>query len=175
MIKTGRVYGYDFTKHAVPGQQPREIGYWRDIGDLDEFYKANMEARMPDPILNMYNTKWVVHTYHEDLPPPKFVHRNTRVIDSIVAPGMIVSDSIVIDSILGTDGKVDDGSTIERSLLLCNNHVGKRCIIKDAIIDKDVNIPEGTRIGVDRDHDVKRGFTVSPGGIVVVPKGYTFS
>ena len=43
-------------------------------------------------------------------------------------------------------------------------------IVRRAIVDKNVTIPEGTKIGVDLDLDRER-FVVSPGGIVVIGKG----
>jgi glucose-1-phosphate adenylyltransferase len=49
--------------------------------------------------------------------------------------------------------------------------VGRHCRIKKAIIDKDNNIPPGTEIGYSPKEDRKR-FTVTPRGIVAVPKGY---
>ncbi len=40
-----------------------------------------------------------------------------------------------------------------------------------AILDKNVIVPERARIGLDREHDLARGFTVTPSGITIVPKG----
>jgi glucose-1-phosphate adenylyltransferase len=49
-------------------------------------------------------------------------------------------------------------------------NVGRHAKIKRAIIDKDVNIPEGMQIGYNLDEDRKR-FTVSESGIIVIEKG----
>jgi glucose-1-phosphate adenylyltransferase len=49
--------------------------------------------------------------------------------------------------------------------------VGRHAEISRAIIDKNVVVPEGVKIGVDKEHDRARGFVVSPGGIIVVGKG----
>ena len=46
--------------------------------------------------------------------------------------------------------------------------------LRNCIIDKHVVVPDGESIGYDRERDAER-FTVSPGGVVVVPKGYRFS
>ncbi len=48
--------------------------------------------------------------------------------------------------------------------------VGKGARLSRVIVDKDVRIPDRTRIGGDAAHD--RGlFAVTPGGVIVVPKG----
>ena len=50
--------------------------------------------------------------------------------------------------------------------------VGRRAVVRRAIIDKNVQIAAGAQIGVDPVADRER-FTVSAGGIVVIPKGAT--
>jgi len=54
---------------------------------------------------------------------------------------------------------------------LDNVQVGRRAVVHNAIIDKNVIIPPGAQIGVDKERDRERGFVVSPGGITVVGKG----
>jgi glucose-1-phosphate adenylyltransferase len=48
---------------------------------------------------------------------------------------------------------------------------GRHAEISRAIIDKNVVVPEGVKIGVDKEHDRARGFVMSPGGIIVARKG----
>jgi glucose-1-phosphate adenylyltransferase len=49
--------------------------------------------------------------------------------------------------------------------------VGRDAIVRRAIIDKNVVIPRGARIGVNIEEDRARGFTLSDNGIVVLGKG----
>jgi glucose-1-phosphate adenylyltransferase len=48
--------------------------------------------------------------------------------------------------------------------------VGRHARIRRAIIDRDVHIPRGARIGYDLEED-RRRHTVSDGGVVVVAAG----
>jgi glucose-1-phosphate adenylyltransferase len=52
-----------------------------------------------------------------------------------------------------------------------NTRIGRHAVVENAILDKNVDVPEGTVIGVDKDHDRARGFVVSEGGVTVVGKG----
>jgi glucose-1-phosphate adenylyltransferase len=59
---------------------------------------------------------------------------------------------------------------VENSILLEGVDVGRHAKIRNAIIDKEVHIPQGMEIGYNLDEDAKQ-FTVTASGIVVVPKG----
>jgi glucose-1-phosphate adenylyltransferase len=59
---------------------------------------------------------------------------------------------------------------VDHAVLFDNVRVGRSAVIRNAIIDKNVRVPEGARIGVDVELDRGR-FAVSPGGIVVIGKG----
>ena len=57
-------------------------------------------------------------------------------------------------------------------MLLTSVRIGTQGrIVRNAILDKNVVVPDGAEIGVDHEADLARGFTVSDGGITVVGKG----
>lgn len=176
MHKRSRVYVYDFMKNEVPGQGDRERGYWRDVGNLDAYYQANMDLVGVEPIFNLYNSQWPSYTQNPNLPPAKFVFANkaqNRVgmaTDSLVSEGCIISGGHVDRSVLSPKVRVNSFSEVTESILLENVEVGRHCVIRRAIIDKNVIIPPGTRIGVDPEEDKAR-FQVTPSGLVVIPKG----
>jgi glucose-1-phosphate adenylyltransferase len=134
-----------------------------------------MDLRTVEPMFNLYNDRWPILTHMDPLPPAKFVHddgdRVGRAIDSLVSNGVIVSGGLVRQSVLSPGVRVNSWSTVERAVLLHNVFIGRHAQIKDAIIDKNVVVPEGAKVGVDKEHDLARGFVVSPGGITVVGKG----
>ena len=175
LVQNGSALAYDFMLNEVPGATPRDAGYWRDVGSLDSYFDAQMDLCAVEPIFNLYNDQWPILTYVPSLPPAKFVHeagdRIGRAIDSLVSPGVVISGGLVRQSVLSPGVRVNSWATVQRSVLLHNTKIGRHAVVRDAIIDKNVTVPEWAQVGVDKDHDRARGFVVSAGGITVVGKG----
>lgn len=176
LYKHEPVYVYDFAKNTIAGQEEKERGYWRDVGNIDTYYQSNMDLVEVDPIFNLYNDRWPMYTQPNNLPPAKFVfadRENKRVgsaTDSLVSEGCIISGGQVNRSVLSPKVRVNSFSEVEDSILFENVTIGRRCRIRRAIIDKNVEIPPGMTIGYDLEED-RRRFHVTSGGVVVIPKG----
>lgn len=174
LTKEGGAYVYDFARNQVPGQRGPERGYWRDIGTIDSYYEASMDLTAVEPVFNFYNRRWPIFTWNFPDPPAKFVHdddrRRGRAVDSIVANGCIVSGGKVRRSILSPRVRVNSFSEVSDSILFNEVTVGRGAVVRRAVVDKQVDIPEGFQIGVDPAADAER-FTVSPQGVVVIGKG----
>ena len=148
--------------------------YWRDVGTLDAYYQTSLDLIQIEPILNLYDRDWPIHTYQPPYPPPKFVHtegdRRGAAYNSIVCQGAIISGGQVFRSIVSPGVRVNSYALVEDSILFDGVVVGRNARIRRAIIDKDVRIPAGFQIGWNRDADIARGFTVSDEGVTVVAK-----
>jgi glucose-1-phosphate adenylyltransferase len=175
LVRQGRAQAYNFLENEVPGSEPRDTGYWRDVGTLDSYFEAQLDLCAVRPIFNLYNDRWPILTYVPSQPPAKFVHddgdRVGRAINSVVSNGVVVSGGLVLDSVLSPGVRVNSWSRVERSVIMHNTRIGRYAVVQNAILDKNVVVPDGAVVGVDKDHDRARGFVVSAGGITVVGKG----
>jgi glucose-1-phosphate adenylyltransferase len=176
LVARGEAEVYDFSRNEVPGATDRDRGYWRDVGTLDAYYDAHMDLISVDPIFNLYNREWPILTWPDPLPPAKFVFedegRAGRAFDSMVCAGVIISGATARRTVLSPGVHLHSYSLVEDSILMQNAEVGRHAVVRRAILDKDVRVAEGARIGVDPEADRER-FTVSASGVVVIPKGQT--
>jgi glucose-1-phosphate adenylyltransferase len=165
-IEKCRVFAYPF--HDV---KTRAQSYWRDVGTVDAYFRANLELVYVHPELNLYDEAWPIWTYQEQLPPAKFVldesGRIGMATNSMVSGGCIVSGAYVKQSLLFSSVTVDEGSEIIQAVILPQVSIGKHCRITRAIIDKRCVIPDNTVIGEDHAEDAKR-FRVTDEGVVLV-------
>lgn len=172
LIKKNRnVYAYHFfdeNKKLKP--------YWKDIGTIDSYYEASMDLISVTPEFNFYDSEWPMRTYQFQSPPAKTVsHEGERVgrtLNSLICDGTIVSGGLVERSLLSPNVRVNSFSYVTDSILMNNCNIGRHARIKRAIIDKNVNVPEGYEIGFDLESDKKK-FMVTESGIVVIGKNQT--
>ena len=175
MVERQDAGAYDFTFNQIPGSTERDHSYWRDVGTIESYYEAHMDLISVMPVFNLYNSEWPIHTQQVNLPPAKFVHdgegNQGRTTDSIVSLGTVISGGVVERSVLSPNVRVHSRAQVSDSVLLDDVQVGRDCTVRRAILDKSVVVADGASIGVDRERDLARGFTVSDTGITVVAKG----
>ena len=160
------VYAYNFRD-----ENKKDNAYWRDVGTIDAYYEANLDLVSVSPVFNLYDKSWPLATWQQQYPPAKFVFgdpdRTGTAIDSIVAGGSIISGGRVNRSIVGLDVRVNSYCDVEGSIIFNHVNIGRHSRIRRAIIDRHVNLPEGTVIGEDPEEDRAR-YHVSEGGVTVV-------
>ena len=166
-----KLYSFNFID-----ENKKEALYWRDVGTLEAYYEANMDLVSVSPVFNLYDKHWPIRTHQRPYPPAKFVFgepgRTGMAIDSIVCPGCILSGGVVRNSVLSPDVRVNSYTEVDSSIIFSHVNIGRHCRIRNAIIDRDVHIPEGTIIGFDPEEDAKN-YLVTETGITVVTRDYS--
>jgi glucose-1-phosphate adenylyltransferase len=177
-------FGKDILPKAIAGNlqvfaypfqdvKTRAQSYWRDVGTVDAYYEASLELVHVKPELNIYDQDWPIWTYQVQQPPAKFIldedNRRGMAINSMVAGGCIISGAVIRQSLLFTNVRVDEGSKVERSVVLPNVDIGKGCVIQGAILDEGCEIPDGMTIGLDRGADSGRFHVTDKGVVLVTP------
>ena len=171
MVEEYHVYSFNFVD-----ENKKEALYWRDVGTLETFYEANMDLVSVSPVFNLYDKAWPIRTHQRQYPPAKFVFgepgRMGTAIDSIVSAGCIISGGVVRNSVLSPDVRINSYCDVDSSIIFSHVNVGRHSRIRRAILDRDVQIPEGTVIGYDPEADKERYF-VTESGITVVTRDYS--
>jgi len=169
--KEKRIFAYNF--YDPKSGQPK---YWRDVGNIDAYFEANMDLANVTPEFNLYDKEWPIRTYEGQFPPAKTVwggeddqSRVGQAINSLISNGCIISGGLVKYSILSPAVRINSFSEVYDSILMEGANIGRYAKIRRAIIDKNVQISAGSTIGYNLAEDKKR-FTVTDSGIVVVSK-----
>src|SRR5579871_1733161 len=166
-----KIYSFNFID-----ENKKEALYWRDVGTLEAYYEANMDLVSVSPVFNLYDKEWPIRTHQRQYPPAKFVFgepgRTGTAVDSIVSAGCILSGGSVRRSILSPDVRVNSYTEVDSSIVFSHVNIGRHCRIRRAIIDRDVQIPEGTMIGYDPEQDAKN-YVVTETGITIVTRDYS--
>ncbi|MBF0244688.1 MAG: glucose-1-phosphate adenylyltransferase [Planctomycetes bacterium] len=154
--------------HAFGGGNSK-FTYWRDIGTLDAYWQSHMDLLDKKSQLNLYDRHWPIFTHQLRLPPP-FFKKSAEIERSIVSAGSVVSSAKVVDSVVGSDVNISHGASISGAVIMDRVRIGANAVIKNAILDKDVVVPEGAVIDAES-MGKGSGFTITKMGIIVIPKG----
>lgn len=168
LISRRRAVAFDFS-----GDNGKEAGYWRDVGTLDAYYEANLDLLGADSTFNLNDSQWPIRTASPAGPPARFVSADEGLsaavaVDSLISHGCTISGDRVVRSVLAPGVHVKGSSVIESSILLPNVTIGRRCRIRRAVIDQGVQLPDDTEIGFDPIADRDAGHIVTESGLVIV-------
>jgi glucose-1-phosphate adenylyltransferase len=144
---------HDFGKDLLPRLVARGEGvfayryggYWQDVGTLDSYFQANMDLLADDPPMELNDPGWVIHTQSADRPPVRFEH-GCNVERSFVANGCRVAGHVE-RSILFPGVTVAAGAVVRDSIVMHDARIGPEAALDRAILDRDVQVGAGTRIG----------------------------
>ena len=170
LVENGKAVAHRFSDSCVmTGTEPRP--YWRDVGTVDSFWRANIDLTEFEPELDIYSRDWPIWTYGEVTPPAKFIHdeedRRGSAVSSLVSGGCIISGSNVLQSLLFTGVHCRSYSQIEGVVALPYSVINRNVHLTRVILDRGVIVPEGLVAGEDPDEDAKR-FRVTRGGTTLI-------
>lgn len=163
--------GHRVNAFAFQNPASGEPDYWRDVGTIEAYYRANMELLAENPPLRLDDRDWPVFTYQPQAPPARFVgsDEHNRMDNVMLSGGCVVNRSTLADTIMFSNVQVDRGCTISGSLLLPGCRIGEGCRLRNVIVDNGCFIPPGTVIGENPEED-RKYFNVDVSGIVVVTR-----
>jgi glucose-1-phosphate adenylyltransferase len=168
LMRTHRVFAYDFSTNRVPGLRPyEEPAYWRDVGTIEQYYAANLDTLGLEPRLNLFNQRWPILSRDYQGPIAHIV--KASIENSDIAAGSLVNDATIRNSIVRREVVIEEDVLIEDSIIMDYSVVRRGARIRRAIVDRYNTISAGDRLGYDLDLDRKRHH-VSQTGIVVVGK-----
>jgi len=170
------VYGYLFDD------------YWEDLGTVEAFYKANIDLTGSDPHFDFHDMTAPIYTRARFLPSTRVEACEIR--DSIISEGSILRGARIHNSVVGIRSRVGEDVELDRVMMMGadfyeddedfeynrqlgipNIGIGRACVIRRAIIDKNAHIGENVRIvNEERIQNLDGpGFYIRD-GIVIVPK-----
>ena len=144
----------DFGKHIIPemisgGKNVyayRFNDYWRDIGAIDAYWKANMELTETVPVFNLYDEFWKIYTNIEHQ-LPQYIGAQAIIEQSLVSEGCEVYGS-VYNSILGPRVIVEEGAVIRNSIVMSETVIKKGAHLETCIVSEKCEIGEESYMGV---------------------------
>jgi len=158
IVKSGKAIAHRFSESCVKSDHEKEA-YWRDVGTVDAFWKANLDLTDFDPDLDIYDRDWPIWTYSEIVPPAKFIHddkdRRGSAVSSLISGGCIVSGSTVANSLLFTGVHTHSYARLKHVVALPYVQIGRKADLTNVVIDRGVVIPEGLVVGADPQEDAK--------------------
>jgi len=170
IVKNGTAWAHRFTRSCVRSSK-EEATYWRDVGTVDAYWKANIDLTDVVPQLDLYDRDWPIWTYAEITPPAKFVHdidgRRGFAVSSLVSGDCIVSGGMLHRTLLSTGSRVHSYSELNEAVVLPYCSVGRGARLRKVVIDRGVQIPEGLVVGEDPEFDA-RWFRRTEEGVTLI-------
>jgi glucose-1-phosphate adenylyltransferase len=182
----------DFGKEIIPQAIDKHSilsfqfeGYWTDIGNIESFFEANLGLTGDFPKFDLYSTAKRIYTHARMLPTTKI--SGTVLDKTVIADGCIINAGKIEHSVIGVRSRIDKESTVINTYMMGADYyqpleeilntsivsmgIGKRCFIKNTILDKNCCIGDDVRInGGKHLADTETDTYVVRDGIIVIKK-----
>lgn len=169
IVRNGKAMAHRFDTSCI--RAPGAPAYWKDVGTVDAFWRANIDLTDFVPELNLWDRDWPIWTYSESVPPAKFIHdekdRRGVAISSMVSGGCIISGTEIRNSLLFTHVQTNSYAILDHAVVLPYVTVHRHARLRNVVIDRGVTIPEGLVVGEDPQDDA-RWFRVSDRGVTLI-------
>ena len=162
--KSVRVFAYPFNRQSFSL-------YWRDVGSISSYFNASMDLLRGDRPFDLYSKDWPFRSALLQLPPCRINQtglHNGQIQRSLVSGGCFIDGSLN-RCLISPGVSVEKESELEECIVFNDTKIGANCKIRNTIVDKNVVIPDGCRIGFEPEID-RRQFMLSNDAIVVIPK-----
>lgn len=166
--------GCDFGKHVIPychenGQRLFAYeynGYWKDVGTLGSYWKANMELIDIIPDFNLYEEFWKIYTNTGSI-PPQYISENSVIDKSIICNGAEIYGE-VHNSVIGSNVVIGQGAVVRDSIIMQDVVIGENCVIDKSIIAEHVNVGDNVTLGIGSDIPNKLKPNIYSFGLVTI-------
>jgi glucose-1-phosphate adenylyltransferase len=148
MVKSDRVFAYEFN------------GYWRDIGNVEAYYEANMELLVPQPRFSL-NSNWPILSESSRLPICR-ESKEGNIVNSMVSPGCVIKGHVE-NSVLSPGVHVEERAIVRDSVVMSDASIGYHSVVDSCILDERVNIGKFCYVGF--------GAGLSPGNMEITVLG----
>ncbi len=168
-----RLFAYDFASNIVPGIKPYETRvYWRDVGNIDAYFNAHKDVLGAEPVFDAFNPNWPIYSSNYQGPVARVL--GGCLNNTLLGAATVIHDNTEIkDSIIRREAVIEEDVTLDECIVMDYVRVCKGARLKRVIIDRHNIIEAGSVVGHDRAADIARGYTVSAGGVTVIPSGQT--
>jgi glucose-1-phosphate adenylyltransferase len=170
LLKTHRLFAYDFSNNTVPGTKPyEERAYWRDIGDIDIYFAAQQDMLGPEPRFDLFNPRWPIYSSNYGGPGARIIHGTIH--NSVLAAGTLINGAALRNCIIHREVIIEDGADLTDCIIMDYVLIKRGARLRRVIVDRYNTIEADTTIGYDSCEDRER-YHVTPGGITVIPEGH---
>ena len=140
----------DFGKNIIPKMIDQNMrvyaylfeGYWRDVGTIDSYYKANMDLLEEDSEFDLTKKAMRVFSNNRNR-QPHYVSGEAEIKNSLVCDGCLIEGNIS-NSILSYDVIVEKGAVIKDSIIFGRVVVGEGAVVEKAIVAEGQMIEQGS-------------------------------
>lgn len=165
-----RLYAYDFASNRIPGIKDYEDPvYWRDVGTIDAYFKAQKDVMGAEPVFDAFNPQWPIYSSNYQGPVARVL--GGQLQNTLLGAASIVHENTRIsNSILRRETVIEEDVVLEECVIMDYVRIGKGSRLRKVIVDRHNVIEPGSVIGFDHAAD-RAKYTVTAGGVTVVPEG----